>query len=178
MNREDSPAHNLRSSSLRSSATTPANGSGNEINLREHRATWFEKAIAFLSDLRDEFQNLDKNDQTVVTDRLVAMTDEMTLIERHLDRPNNWFPANSRTRDEKGVPVIPGLTDLAACRFDDTWEKARLLPFDDACSVLESLYEFGKHHPALKPEMAILKRLAVCHDELCNNSISERLKKL
>lgn len=76
------------------------------------------------------------------------------------------------------MPVIPGLDDLAAIRFDETWQRARGLRFDEACCLLEGFYEVGKHHPALQPEMALLKALAAVHHKLCNNVVTERLEKL
>jgi hypothetical protein len=86
------------------------------------------------------------------------------------------YPA--RTENEKGVPVIPGLEDSAAMAFDDLWQEARRWPLDDACSKLDALYQLGKHHPALAPEMALLRQLDQIHSKLCANLISKRLAKL
>lgn len=64
-----------------------------------------------------------------------------------------------RTRDAKGIPIIPGLDDSGAIFFDECWTKIQQMPFDDACSVSNGFRELIQHHPSLRPEAMALEVL-------------------
>lgn len=65
-----------------------------------------------------------------------------------------------RTRDQDGIPVIPGLSDAGMIVFGDLWKAVQESPMDDAVSRLEGVLELARHHPALAPEATALSLLA------------------
>lgn len=66
---------------------------------------------------------------------------------------------DARSRDAKGIPIIPGLSDVGMHTFDMLWQSAHEFDLDSACARLEGMLELIQHHPALSPEVAALRRL-------------------
>lgn len=64
-----------------------------------------------------------------------------------------------RTRNQRGIPVIPGLADPGMIVFYEIWKQTQELTMDDAVGRLDGVLELIQHHPALAPEVDALRAL-------------------